>query len=335
MKNKPMVNLALTLCLSPLLMQCVAAEKDVKGLDLRLRTMDTKIVDIGHSVETLKNKSSGLADMGQQLDQINTRMLKIEGQVDEATHQRQKKDKEQTSFKEAMNNQLAQLQNIVTEMGTQLTELKGQLALITDNYKKLHEQRAAEAEERAKEAAAAAAEAARAAEEALKKAQTAAEPRSIEPAKVKKKPSGSEAAAEAKPAVKDEPQKTVQSAATLGGYEKGAAAYKAKKYKEAYNALSDYLEKKPNDKNAKDARFMLGESLYHQQEYELAILEYQRVIADFPQSAQASAALFQQGLAFEKLDEKETAKIVYNKLIADYPKSLQVDDAKKRLSYLK
>jgi tol-pal system protein YbgF len=337
MKKKPITNLAITLCLAPLLMQCVAAEKEVKGLDLRLRTMDIKMIDMGHSVDALKNKSSGLADMGQQLDQMNTRMLKIEGQLDETTHQRIKKEDEHSSFKASMNEQIAQLQNIVTEMGTQLTELTGQLSAYADNIKKIQEERAAEAEERAKEAALAAAEAAREAEEAQKKAQTAAEPRTIEPAKVKKKPSTLEVSTEVsteKPAVKDKPKETTKTI-TTGDYDKGLAAYKAKKYKDAYNALSDYLEKNPNASKAKEARYLLGECLYNQKEYELAILEYQRVIADYPQSKKAPAALLQQGLAFEKLDEKETAKIVYNKLLSDYPKSSQINEAKKRLSSLK
>ena len=334
MKKKPIMNLALTLCLAPLLMQCVAAEKEVKGLDLRLRTMDIKVVDMGHTVSALKNKSTGLAEMGQQLDQMNTRMLKIDGQLDEASHQRMKKEDENSSFKQAMNDQIAQLQNIVTEMGTQLTELKGQLNLFGDNIKKIQEERAAEAEERAKEASLAATEAAKAADEAMVKAQAAAEPRTITPERIKKKPSGEEVVITEKSAVKDEPKAPVATL-TTDDYKKGLAAYKSKKYKEAYNALSNYLDKTPDGAMVKDARFMLGECLDNQKEYELAILEYQRVIADFPQSKKAPAALLRQGLAFEKLDEKETAKIVYNKLLADYPKSSEVSKAKKRLSSLK
>ena len=333
MKKKPLINLALTLCLSPLLMHCVAAEKEVNSLDIRLRTMDTKMTDMGHTVSALRNKSSGLAEMGQQVDQINTRMLKIEGQLDETTHQRMKKEDEHSSFKATMNEQIAQLQNIVTEMGTQLTEMNGQLSAYADNIKKIQQERATEAEERAKEAALASAEAVRAAEEAQTKAQTAAEPRTIEPVKVKKKPSTLEISTE-KPAVKDV-AKPKASTVMTGDYDKGLAAFKAKKYKDAYNALSDFLEKHPKAVKAKEARFILGECLYHQKEYELSILEYQRVIADFPQSKKAIAALLQQGYAFEKLDEKETAKIVYNKLLSDYPKSSQVNEAKKRLKSLK
>ena len=66
---------------------------------------------------------------------------------------------------------------------------------------------------------------------------------------------------------------------------------------------------------APNARFWLGDCYYSQQEFELSILEYQKVIADYPNHAKAPAALLKQGLAFEKLKDNETAKIVYKKVL--------------------
>ena len=82
---------------------------------------------------------------------------------------------------------------------------------------------------------------------------------------------------------------------------------------------------------APNSRFWLGDCYYNQQEYELAILEYQKVIADYPTDGKAPAALLKQGLAFEKLKDNETAKVVYDKLLKGYPKSDQVETAKKRI----
>jgi tol-pal system protein YbgF len=86
---------------------------------------------------------------------------------------------------------------------------------------------------------------------------------------------------------------------------------------------------------AANARFWLGDSLYNQNEFELAILEYQKVIADFPSSPKAPAALLKQGLSFEKLNEKATAGIVYNKLLNEYSGSEQATTARQRLDSLR
>ena len=111
--------------------------------------------------------------------------------------------------------------------------------------------------------------------------------------------------------------------------------FRSGKLNEAYQVFNDYIEKYPGGKMAPNARFWLGDCYYNQQEYELAILEYQKVIADYPTHSKAPAALLKQGLAFEKLKDKETAKIVYGKLLEDYPKSEQVTTARKRIETLK
>lgn len=138
---------------------------------------------------------------------------------------------------------------------------------------------------------------------------------------------------EAAPEKNDKPEK-----ATGGGkdiYEKGVSLFKAKKYKDAYNAFSTYLTKHPKGDMAANARFWLGDCLYQQKEYELSILEYQKVIADYANSPKAPAALLKQAMAFEALKEPDTARIVYQKVLEDYPKSDQAATAEKKLKAIK
>ncbi|MGV1099021.1 tol-pal system protein YbgF [Thiovibrio sp. JS02] len=331
--KKTMTNLALTLCLSPLLMQCVAAQSDVRGMDLRLRTMDTKLTEMDRNFNALRNQRGTQAEMGNQLDQIKSRLLQLEGKLDEHTHQLRKLQDEQANLKQSGGGRIDQLQTQVNELSARNKELNTQLSSVSENFSQLQESRAREAAERA-------AVAAKAAEDAHRKAEEAGGPRIIEPSQTKKK-AGEKEAGEA---VRKEPEpksaaapaaeeKEPTSKDTL--YNNGLAAYNAKKYKEAYNDFSSYLEKNPSGALAPNARFWLGECLFQQKEFELAILEYQKVIADYPKSNKAPAALLKQAQAFERLDEKETAKIVYNKLLADYPQSEQVAAAKKRLAELK
>lgn len=330
-----MINFALILCLAPFLMQC-AAEKDVRGLDLRLRNTDSKIEEIDNAVGAMENQRRTQAELGNQLEQIKSRLLQLDARVEEKNIQLKKLQGEQAALKQNTNTQLEQLRNQLTELNGKINGMNTQIASISGDFSRVQEDQAKEAAERA----ASAASAAKAAEEAHKKAEIAAGgPRTIEAEETKKKPGKQEE--EAKPEEKSkaasaktsmqEPETNTSDAL----YNKGLAAYKANKYKEAYNAFSTYLEKNKSAPLAPNARFWLGECLFQQKEFELAILEYQKVIADYPKTNKAPAALFKQGEAFEKLAEKDTAKIIYNKLLADYPKSDQAEMAKKRLKELK
>lgn len=335
--NKSVTNIALTLFLTPMLMQCVAAEKEVKGLDLRLRTMDTRIVEMERTVTAMNNQRGSQAELALTVDELKTRMLQLEGQIDESTHQARRKQEDEAALRAGtdkriteLESNLSKLNTRIAELNTQLSDLQNRIGTVTVSIKEIQE-------DRAKEAADKAAAAARAAEEARQAVEKAAQPRTIEPVQTKKKPGTPDAVA-AVPKQKEAEQKAAAEPAPAAGdglYEKGLASFKAKKYQAAYNSFAEFLDKNPKDQMAPNARFWLGECLYKQKEYELAILEYQKVIADYPKSGKAPAALLKQGLAFEELAEKETAKIVYNKLLADYPKSDQVEAAKSRLAELK
>ena len=78
----------------------------------------------------------------------------------------------------------------------------------------------------------------------------------------------------------------------------------------------------------------MGESLYNQGEYDLAILDYQKVISNHSSSSLAPKALLKQGMAFEKLTDNETAKIIYRKLVSDYKSSQEASQAQSRLDQL-
>jgi TolA-binding protein len=78
----------------------------------------------------------------------------------------------------------------------------------------------------------------------------------------------------------------------------------------------------------------MGETLYSQGEYDLAILDYQKVISNHGKDALTPGALLKQGMSFEKLTDHETAKIIYKKLINDHGGSAEAAQAKERLGKL-
>lgn len=332
--KKTIRNCALMVLLAPLLVQCVVAgQKQVRGIDLRLHTIDSRVDDMERTVDALKNKTGGQAEMGLSIDQLKTRLLQLEGQFEETTNQSRRLQESDTALQQNLDMKMIDLERKITQLDTRLTDLQGQIGRIDEQVnatlagiQDMKSSRAREAAERAEAAAAAA-------REARKKAESVESGKELTPDKTKKKIE-TETAVDRKAAPPAEIKKTEADPETAL-YDKAYSLFQQKKYKESYSAFSEYLDKNPQGKLAPNARFWLGECYYNRKEYELAILEYQKVIADYPKEAKASAALFKQGLAFEALKENETARIVYNKLLEEYPRSEQAGDARVRLKEIK
>lgn len=380
--RKRLLTYALLLGLSPLLVQCVASEQDLRGIDLRTRTLDNRVSELERLNETVRGQAAAQARLGNELDGINTRLLQYQGRMDEADHQRARLREEQ---EENQRNLSIRLDNIDITLREIKERLEGQrqsfaaaLAeleeLQADNRRQIQEvkeQRAREAAERAAAAAAAARAAEQARREAEERARREAEerarqeaaerarqaavpvggPREISPEPFKQKPGEGQAgdaaaeqpstpartAAPAPPAPAPQPAPAPASAAATGTdlFNQGRQKLEAGAYQEAYTLLGRHLEAHPRGERAADARFLLGESLYGQEEYELAILEYQKVIADFPGHARIPEALLRQGMAFEALREPSTAAIIYERLAGEFPRSPQADQARQKLQQLR
>lgn len=328
-------NLILTLCFAPFLMQCIAAEKEVKGLDLRMRTVNTRLVNMERNIEGMKSKSFNQAEMGETLDRLNAQMFQVKGQLDESTNSSRSLQEENKKLKENMTVKLEEISSKLEDMSITIAHLGDRIEKATADIAEIKQARVKEAADRAISAQ-------KAAEEARKKVARATTPpknqkKEIEPDQAKKKVAKKKTETKKieKPAPKKKSTKTTTEDLGQKLYETGISQFNAKKFKEAYNTFTEYIEKYPKGEMLVNARFWRGDCLYSQKEYELAILEYQNVIADFSSHRKAPAALLKQGLAFEKLKEPDTAKIVYNKLLEEYPKSEQAKTAKKQMEALK
>ncbi|MGR0480038.1 MAG: tetratricopeptide repeat protein [Candidatus Electronema sp. V4] len=118
-------------------------------------------------------------------------------------------------------------------------------------------------------------------------------------------------------------------------FAKGMTSFKDKKYKEAYKFFEQHLSGQPDSKQAAKTLYLMGECLFNQGEYDLAILDYQKVISNYSGDTHSPAALLRQAMSFEKLTDKETAKIIYGKLAADYPDSREAKVARERMENLR
>lgn len=318
------------LMISPLLVHCVPSQ-DVNSLDLRLRNLDNQVFQLGKAVnqigggtgpdtpiDQVRIKQAELAD---HIDRLNSDVMAIKAKLDENSHLSQTSQSENEQLKtalqrqvEALTRQFAQLSDQVNQNTSILKSGPGvKLAAIDSG----------------REAEPSFGEVAPPSEPA-----TTSSMKELSPAKEKAKP---EEKSEPKPTAKPASAESGASAGDPGKaiYDQGLELFRSSKFNEAYRTFSDYINKYPKGKMAPNARFWLGDCYYNQQEFELSILEYQKVVENYPGDAKAPAALLKQGLAFEKLKDNDTAKIVYNKLLKDYPKSEQVETAKKRLDSFK
>lgn len=80
-----------------------------------------------------------------------------------------------------------------------------------------------------------------------------------------------------------------------------------------------------------NALYWIGEALYGDKKFELAILQFQDVISRHPRHSKAPDALYKQGLAFNSLGDGQNARATMRKLIDSYPASEQARAAERFL----
>ncbi|MBS0203388.1 MAG: tetratricopeptide repeat protein [Planctomycetes bacterium] len=82
---------------------------------------------------------------------------------------------------------------------------------------------------------------------------------------------------------------------------------------------------------AAKSQFLIGETLFLQEQWAEAFLAYQKVVANYKFPEWQSAALLQSGKCDEQQQQWKEAAATYRLLIKDYPKSMHTDDARQRL----
>lgn len=338
--NKKYIVLLLASSLVPFLVQCASRDAmhdtnvKVYSIDSRVENIDQEVAELRN--QTVKQVQTRQAMVDNRLDVLEADILQLKSQLEENAHYNRllrEENKEAESRLvariEALNGTLdkkiAPVMETMNQMNDRLATTDSRLSQAEAGIEKINRERAEAAAEQARKAA----------EEARKAAEAARAARAtiVRPngsisitAEKHKKVVASTAASSGQPAVD----------AGTGNdlYARALSLFKEKKIDQAYEGFTSYLSQYPEGKMAANARFWMGECLYNQNEFELAILDYQKVITDYPDNPKAPAALLKQGMAFEKLKEGETAKIVYQKILDNYPESDQEAMAKNRLQSL-
>ncbi|GAB4332703.1 MAG: hypothetical protein Kow0089_00750 [Desulfobulbaceae bacterium] len=329
---KRVMNLAVAAMALLLLAQC-ATRDEVRELHYQIRAVNQKVDDVRSS--TVDQMQKRQASSVSRIDQMQEELVRLQARIEESGHQ-------DTLFREQLKESVAaigaSLDSVRTESETRIKELEERVQQLEHSLARMSEARIREAEQRAREAA-------RRAEEARKRTVVAA---AASGGMVTIKPDGRK--------VRLDGSKKIEAAVSTGGtglaatetgtvapppaagggdlFRRALEQYRAKQYTEAYKTFEQVLAQNPRGDEAAETLFYMGESLYARGEYDLAILDYQKVISNHAGHRRTPTALLKQGMSFEKLTDLETAKIIYNKLITEYPDSAEAEAAKQQLAAL-
>ena len=117
-------------------------------------------------------------------------------------------------------------------------------------------------------------------------------------------------------------------------YDRAYSLYKQGKYEDAREAFRRFAERYPKTDLTDNAYFWIGETYYDQQQYEKAILAYDKVVQGFPNGDKVPSALLKQAFAFDAIGDPVDARILLKKLLREHPSSEQAAIARKKLEML-
>lgn len=337
--KKQVLGLLVVAAFTPFLVQC-ASQNDIEELRYRLRIVDKKIEDMKSTTVPLQKRQAAASG---QMDQLEKEILELKGQLDE-THHLNKKLKEQnkeleTSITNVAQEEAAKREEALKRFEEALREKEAKLAeklnQQQESVKAIQEARLKEAERKAKETALMA-------ELAKKKTQTdgdnakkkkeAASPPAPETIDSGSKQATQSSAAEKATQTQPPPPSPAVDPAD-SNMKKAQKLFEKGSFSEAL-PLFEQIAGNSTSAEAVEARYMMGECLFNQKEFDKAIMQYQKIISLSSGHDKAPAAMLKQGMAFEKLADKETAKVIYKKLLKKHGSSSEASKAQERLGKL-
>lgn len=104
-----------------------------------------------------------------------------------------------------------------------------------------------------------------------------------------------------------------------------------KNYTKALKHLKEFLGAYPDHKLADKAQYWLARSYYGLDDWERAVLEFNKVIKKHPKSDRFGPAIYMQGLSFLRLDSNKEARVIFKRVVDKFPNTKEAEEAKKRL----
>lgn len=357
--KKTLLNFALVCACSPFLIQC-ASQADIDDLRYQLRIVNKKLEDMKST--TFGQLQKRQAASSGKMDQLEREILELQSQLEETNHLNRRlrennKELAESITEVAMTEEakreelLRAIEEKQKEKERKLNELNEQIRRQNEHLKAIQEARIREAEMKAqaaaRAAAAAKAKALAASNAGLKK--TRGKHLLVDKKKIKysvpaaplkknntvsgKKIKPTSIAQVKTPKENVKTKKKQPTAPVNNDMANAMKLYNNHKFSKAF-ALFERIAENGSAGNRVEGRFMMGECLFNQKEYDKAIMQYQKIISQNSGHAKVPAAMLRQGLAFEKLSDKGTARVIYKKIVKQFGSAPEAEEARKRLGKL-
>jgi tol-pal system protein YbgF len=360
--KKTVLKIGLLLSMAPLLVSC-ATQQDVAELRYQLRIVNKKIDDMkSDTVDRLQKRQAAASG---QMDIVEQDIMQLKSQLEESYHLNQRLREQNKELGETISsvaqNEATQREEALKKIEEQQREKEEKLTQLLnekirqqeDSVKAIQQARIKEAERHAKEATIAA-ELAKNRSNSAGSNLSGTQQLKVEKAKIKHSvvapatlpqsatqpvsnptvsPVTTSVAAPSAPKEVAAPAVANNSSGGTGGFAEATKLYDLKKYSQALEAFEDIASNSSATEQV-EARYMMGECLFEQKEYDKAIMQYQKIIAQNSNHSKAPAAMLKQAMAFEKLADKDTAKVIYKKVLKKHSNSSEAAIAQTRLDSL-
>ena len=143
-------SLILCLLLSPFLVQCIATQQDLKSMELRLRTVNNRLINMDRSFDDLQEETTSRANKNtvealqkhqastaNDIDELKTRLLQVQGQIEENSHHYLKLQEDAVDYRDSLSTRFHDLNDGIENLRARQEELGARIddlnKLITAN----------------------------------------------------------------------------------------------------------------------------------------------------------------------------------------------------------
>lgn len=103
----------------------------------------------------------------------------------------------------------------------------------------------------------------------------------------------------------------------------------------AIQGFRDYLKLYPDTDLSDNAQYWIGESYFTKKEWQMALIEFEKVEKNYPKGNKLPSALYKIGLCYLNMQIRNKGKEYLNRIIKEFPNSPEANLAKERLATLR
>jgi tol-pal system protein YbgF len=118
-------------------------------------------------------------------------------------------------------------------------------------------------------------------------------------------------------------------------YDDAFILVRGSKYDQAISSFKAFLDACPQNENAANAHYWIGDCLYTQEKYTAAVDEFDYVLKNYTETTVIVKALYKLARAKQELGKKDEARKYYKKIVAEHKGTLEARQAEERLKELK